>query len=347
MYRSRQYTNNPFQAMPVARHLPGKHLPCTAGGERGKSDPDEYYRSDFYLIPVLWEPPDVLLFAFTRVSGKPQKNTAAHADNGYRGNIPETELEPTQLGTPNIPVSAAQCGHCTAGSGLEYGYYLPSVIRWFCLFGSVYRLVQPLRAIIRSVNHPGSPVLCSSPEIGSGIWLCRDTQHRSGVPVYLQGIHQNSRELRYENQYGRQRACSGQCVYRATLAYRQIRGHLSQGLPGATGGCDRTADVFPVLQLPATSSGARRKSTSTGLCRKVTTENQQTFGGRRMGGHIPPMPPLNTNYISRKKFTETPLATCQYTTLSLHLCCLMKWVHQTINYLKYSFFYDDYIRTVG
>jgi hypothetical protein len=326
MHRPEQYTNKPFPAMPVTRHLTIEHLPYCAWREGRKSASDEYHRSHFHLVSVLWKSPDVFLFAFSWVSGKPQKNSAAHADDGYRGDIPETAPEPTQCGTPDIPVSTAQCGHRTAGSGLEHRYYLSPAIRWFCLSGSVYRLVQPLRAVLRSVNHLGSPVLCSSPQIGSGIRQCGNKQHRPGVPVYLQGIHRSSRDVRDENQYGRQRASSGQCVHRTTLAYRQIRGHLSQRLPGAKGCSYRITVLFPVLQLPAASSGTQRQITSTGLCRKVIRVAQQA-SGERMGGHIPPIPPLNTCYIIKKKFTETPLATSLFATLSLHIFCLTKWVH--------------------
>jgi hypothetical protein len=129
MYRSGQHTNKPFQTVPVTRHFPCEYLPYCSWGDGRKSASDEYYRSDFHLVSILWKSPDVLLFAFSWVPGKSQKNSAAHADDGYRGNIPETAPEPTQCGTPDIPVLTTQCGHCTAGSGLEYRYYLPPTIR--------------------------------------------------------------------------------------------------------------------------------------------------------------------------------------------------------------------------
>ena len=55
-------------------------------------------------------------------------------------------------------------------------------------------------------------------------------EHRSREPVHLGGMDGGTRSSGYRGQHGRERAMDGQCVYRAVVAEREIRGDLPAGI---------------------------------------------------------------------------------------------------------------------
>ena len=326
MHRYEQYNHKPFPAMPVTWSLAINFLSYTARGDGKEHRTHESNRSGVHRLSFFRQQADVFVFAFTWFFHKSQTSTTAYENNGVRGNLSQATFESARQGTPHIPVSATECGHCQTGSGVEHRYHLSSIIQWFCLSGGIYRLVQPLCIILRSIDNVGSPLL--SFRIGSCIKIRKSgsTQFRSGRSIYLPYLHRCSIECRYENQYGRQGAGTGQCVCRAPVAQRQIRRYLSQRVCKSTRCGERITRLFQFLQLRSSTSIAQRKSSGRDLRKQVTVVPQETSGGR-MGGHIPPIPPLNTKYINKKNFTKTPFKTSQFATLRIRFFCPTNGVH--------------------
>ena len=64
-------------------------------------------------------------------------------------------------------------------------------------------------------------------------WLVtanRCLQHRPRIAVHWRGLHRRARPQLHYNQHGRQRSLARQCLCRAAVAQRQIRGGLSASL---------------------------------------------------------------------------------------------------------------------
>lgn len=120
------------------------------------------------------------------------------------------------------------------------------------------------------------------------------------------------------------------------MAYRQIRRHLSQRLPLPEGCNARSTGLLPLLQQSTATSVSQWKNTGCSLSRKDAYVKEQTSGGR-VGGHIPPTPPLNTKYINNNCFTKTLASNHQLATLVSPLCCLTFGVHLKIYYDKLFF----------
>ena len=190
MDRTEKQTNQYFPSMPVAWYFTCHSLPSRPFGETGESGADESDRSNIHCLSVFRQPSNVSVSARFGISGESQKNKASHAENGTGGDLSKTTLESPKQGTPDIPVFIAQYCHHTTRSGLEYRYHLFAVGRWFCLSGCIHGLVQPFCFIIRSINHSRPSILHCRLEISLGVWHTRDSQHRSGQPVYLSGLYQ-------------------------------------------------------------------------------------------------------------------------------------------------------------
>ena len=67
-------------------------------------------------------------------------------------------------------------------------------------------------------------------------WQTRDLQHGSRLAVHQRGLHGCSSQSRRRYQHGRQGLMARQCLRRAALAIRQIRGGVSQSLRVSGGG---------------------------------------------------------------------------------------------------------------
>jgi putative transposase len=78
-------------------------------------------------------------------------------------------------------------------------------------------------------------------------------QHRPGLAVRRHGLHLRARQQRHCDQHGRQRRLAGQCLRRAAVAQRQIRGGVSASLRQRQR-LPRLAPPLPgLLQQPQTS----------------------------------------------------------------------------------------------
>ena len=78
-------------------------------------------------------------------------------------------------------------------------------------------------------------------------------QHRPGLAVHRRGLHRRARQQRHCDQHGRQRRLAGQCLRRAAVAQRQIRGGLSAGLRQRQRGPCVDRSLSGLLQWPTTT----------------------------------------------------------------------------------------------
>jgi len=78
-------------------------------------------------------------------------------------------------------------------------------------------------------------------------------QHRSRLAVHERGLHRRARQQRHCDQHGRQRGLAGQCLRRAAVAQRQIRGGVSEGLRQRQRGPRFDRPLPGLLQRPQTA----------------------------------------------------------------------------------------------
>src|ERR1700674_5598162 len=81
-------------------------LPPAAAGERGESASAPPARPVVPEAPVLRQPQDG-----RGVGGEPQTHAAPDAHSGHRSPLPQSHLELSGAGSPDLPVPAAQRGN--------------------------------------------------------------------------------------------------------------------------------------------------------------------------------------------------------------------------------------------
>src|SRR6202008_2686850 len=89
----------------------------------------------------------------------------------------------------------------------------------------------PPGAGVARLDHDGGGILRRDAGGGAGeARQARDLQHRSRLAVHLCRVHWRACQPRHCDQHGRQGRLARQCLCRAVVAQRQIRGGLPQGL---------------------------------------------------------------------------------------------------------------------
>src|ERR1700674_973644 len=114
MDRSQSSTPQYPTAMRTAGSAALDLLPPAAVGERGESTPAPSTRPVVLEAPVLRQPQDG-----RRAGGEPQTHPAPDAHSGHRSPLPQTQLEPSGAGSPDLPVPAARRGNPPAQPRLE------------------------------------------------------------------------------------------------------------------------------------------------------------------------------------------------------------------------------------
>src|SRR3990170_997308 len=168
--------------------------------------------------------------------GQPEAYPAADATDGAAGDLSEATHDAARGWAPDLPVFAAGDRGCATGPGVGHRHHLRADATWFLVPGGDHGLVQPLRAGLAAVEHPGRDVLPGDTGRSVEPWAARDFQQRSGQPVYGNRLHEPAGGFWHRDQHGRSWPGDGQRVHRTPLAYGQVRRDLPEGLRDGVGG---------------------------------------------------------------------------------------------------------------
>src|SRR5271154_1263805 len=219
--------------------------------ERGEPAADAPARPVVHEAPVFRQPEDG-----RRTGDQSQTRATADADSGHRSALSQTQLEPSGTGSRNLSVPAARCRHRKTKSRLEHRYYVHSDAWRLSLPGRGDGLVQPLRAQLGAVQYDGNRLLPGRASRGIPLRSTRNLELRSGLAVYLRRLLGAAEEARDLHQYGWARPRTGQRFHRAAVALAQVRADLSRRLRRRPGSVPGAAELFPLLQSRAATSGA-------------------------------------------------------------------------------------------
>ena len=165
------------------------------------------------------------------VQDRPSSREDADAADGDRGALSPSAHDEAGAGPQDLPVSAARDGDHAAEPGVGDGHHLHPDGARLRLSGGCARLVQPSRAVVARIDHDGGGVLRRDAGGRSGTpRQAGHLQHRPGSPVHRRGLHRRADQKRHRDQHGRQGRLAGQCLRRAAVAQRQIRGGVSASL---------------------------------------------------------------------------------------------------------------------
>ena len=169
--------------------------------------------------------------AFAGTCRRPRSRAAADADLGPGGDLPETQDEPAEPGTPRLSVPTSRSSDRPARPGLVCGRLLYPDVARFSLSGRDHGLGQSVRSGMASVQHAARRLLRRCRGSGPGdLRQAGHLQHRSGRTIHQRRLYRRSARSRRPHQHGWQGTLHGQHFRRAAVALTEVRGGLSQGL---------------------------------------------------------------------------------------------------------------------
>ena len=150
------------------------------------------------------------------------------APAGASGDLPGAAPQRPAPRAPGLPVSAQGVNDRAGEPGLVRRHHLhPSALR-VPVPRSDHGLGEPACAGLAAVEHPRRGLLRRSPRRRAGPpWPAGDLQHRPGQPVHERRLHRALAGRRHPDLDGRPGPVHGQHLYRAAVAFAQIRGRLS------------------------------------------------------------------------------------------------------------------------
>src|SRR6266404_6596713 len=252
MDRSRSSAPQHSTAVRTAGSAALNLLPPAAAGERGESKSAPPARPVVPEAPVLRQPQDG-----RRAGGEPQTHPAPDAHSGHRSSLPQTQLEPSGAGSPDLPVPAARRGNPPAQPRLEHRYYLHSDAWRIPLPGRGDGLVQPLRAQLGTFQYDGKRLLPSGAGRRVPLRPARNLELRSGLAVHFGRLPGSTQEARHRDQHGWTGPRARQRFHRTAVALFEVRTDLSRRLRHRPRTVSGVGKLLPLLQSPASAPGAR------------------------------------------------------------------------------------------
>ena len=234
-------------------------LPRTHLRERAKSAIAAALGRTLHRISVLRQPADAGgLAAGLCLSDQPQAHPPTDERARAGSDLSQAEVEPTGPRPSGLSLSTSRCANRARQSGLEQRYYLYPHAGGLRVSGSGDRLVQPVCTQLGDIEHRRR--LAQSR--GSGRRLIRssktrDLQHRSRIAIYQSTVSGATDRSPDRHQHGWPRPCFRQCLYRKTLAHRQIRARLSARVLDVGRVANGPGEILSALQFsPSASSSA-------------------------------------------------------------------------------------------
>ncbi len=125
------------------------------------------------------------LSAAGRDSDRSQSGASAAAADGSGGALSEASAECAgRSGASDLPVFAAGSADRASQPGVVGGHHVHPPVAGVRVPGGDPGLVQPLRAVVVAVDHPGRVVLRPGPAGGVADRHAGDLQHGPGQPVH-------------------------------------------------------------------------------------------------------------------------------------------------------------------
>jgi len=246
--------------VPASRPAAIDVLLRTGRRESGESVTDARHRRAVFEDTVLRQSP--YGHGFGR---QPQADSASDAADGHRSDLQQATDHTSSIEPQNIPVFTAKYDDYAARPGLEHRHHIRSHVSRFSLPGCGHGLVQPLRAIMATVEHARRRILPGGAGGSPRPRPSGNFQQRSGQPVHGRVVHLAAGELRHIDQYGRPRPGNRQRVYRAAVANSEIRGGVPEGLFHGMGGGSFAGKLLSVLLPRANTPIARLPHAGGGL----------------------------------------------------------------------------------
>jgi transposase len=229
--------------------LPGRRR------ERSEFDADAPARRAVHANAVLWRDQDDRLAGQKRSCGQREARTTTAAADGTGSHLREAEAVRSRAGTSDLSIPAAGFSDREAERVLGDRHHVHPIEARFRVPGCGYGLVQPLRAVLGSIDQYGNQFLSDGIGLGFEEGQAGNLQLRSRSAVHQSGIHRPFIGARNRDQHGRQRPVVGQRFYRTAVANGQVRRSFLERLHGRRRSDCRPREVFSVLQSDAFPSG--------------------------------------------------------------------------------------------
>src|SRR5580700_9379538 len=203
-------------------------------------------------VAVLRQPQDG-----RRVRRGPPSRPAANAHSGNRSSLSQAAPESPGSRPPDLSVPVARRGDRAPQPGLVDRYYLYSDAWWLSVPGRGDGLVQPVRAELGTIQHDGNRLLPGRARRRISLRPARNLELRSGLTVHLGGLSGSAPTAGNLHQYGRTRPRARQRVHRTAVAQFEVRTDLPRRLRHRPRTVPGVGELLPLLQSPASASGAR------------------------------------------------------------------------------------------
>src|SRR5215204_580696 len=245
-------------------------LPRANLRERAESTVATALGRALYRVSVLRQPAYVGgLAAGVCLSDQPQAHSATDERSRTGGDLPKAEFKSTSDGSPHLSLSASRCTDRACESSLEQRYHLHPHAGRLRLSGGGDRLVQPFCSQLGDFEHRRrlARSRCSRWRVMRRCQT-RNLQHRSRVTIYQPAVFGTVVRAEDLHQHGRPRSCTGQCLYRKTLAHSEVRACVPARLRHARRVAKRASDILSTLQFSSSAPSSEVPHAGRGLLPK-------------------------------------------------------------------------------
>lgn len=251
----------------------------------------------------------------SRIRGQCKAGQAASPTNGLGGYLPEAAIVPTSTRTSNLSISFARAANRTPQPSMGNGYNLYSAATRFYLSGSDHGLVQSVCALLGTVSQSRCDFLCHGTSMGFKDCQAGNLQFGSGSPIHFRCIHETSSGASNSNQYGWSWSSTRQHLRRTSVANREIRRGISEGLRERQRCIRGPSNLFPVLQLRTWPQVPRESNAGNDLFQREGTNSlcRETGRNNDRGSTKSPIliKRLSTNFETRPMETDAVVEICK------------------------------------
>ena len=235
------------------------------GRECEEPDVDAVARRAIHANAVLWRDQDDRLAGQAGSCGQLETRSETASIDGSGSHLRQTEAVGPRAWTSRLPLSAAGFGDRKTECMLGDRHHVHPLETRIRVPGCDHGLVQPLRAVVGSVDHHGNEFLPDSPGLGIEEGEAGNLQLGPGSTVHQQGVHESFIGSWDCHQHGRKGAGVGQRLHRALVANRQVRRSVFERLHERRRSDRRSTTVFSVLQSRTFTSSIGLSDARTGL----------------------------------------------------------------------------------
>ena len=184
-----------------------------------------------------------------------QTNSTIDATDGDRSHLSAAVHHAASRGSQDLSILAAWTQDRPAQPGVVQRYHVCAAAARIPVPGGNYGLVQPLRTGLETFEHIDGRFLFGCIERCARKLSAGDLQQRSGKPVHSHTVYVATGNPRYSDQHGRARSRAGQCVRRAIVARREVRGGVLARVPRWLGSRRSVIALLPFLLSRANPCG--------------------------------------------------------------------------------------------